>query len=105
MTDARVVFVSAPDAATAAKIGRQLVDERLVACATIVPAATSIYRWKGAVEEQGEAVLMLKTVAARVAALEERVRALHPYETPEVLAVAVEGGSAPYLRWLSDETR
>lgn len=105
MTDAILVFVTAPSAEHAAAIARTLVDERLAACGNVVPGLRSIYRWEGAVHDDAEALLILKTTRDRFDALRERVIALHPYEVAEVLAVRVEAGSNPYLRWISDQTR
>jgi periplasmic divalent cation tolerance protein len=95
-----VVLVTAPDAEVGARIGRALVEEGLAACANLVPGIRSIYRWEGAVHDDAEVLLILKTRAALSAALAARVRALHPYQLPEVLALPVEGGSEPYLDWV-----
>ncbi len=105
MTDALVVLVTTPSADRAAEIARALVDERLAACGNVVPGLRSIYRWEGKVQDEEEALLVLKTTRARFEALRDRVLALHPYEVPEVIALPVEAGSARYLAWLSDETR
>jgi periplasmic divalent cation tolerance protein len=102
--DCVVVLVTAGDAEEAARIGRALVDERLAACANVVGPMGSIYRWKGAVEEAAEYLLLLKARAADVPLLESRVRALHGYEVPEVLALPVRAGSAAYLAWLAEST-
>jgi periplasmic divalent cation tolerance protein len=99
-----VVLVTAGSADEAARIGRTLVEERLVACANVVGPIRSIYRWQGAVEDASEHLLLLKARAADVSALEARVRALHSYDVPEVLALAVTAGSAPYLLWLAEAT-
>jgi periplasmic divalent cation tolerance protein len=96
----QVVLVTAPDAEVGARIGRALVEEGLVACANLVPGVRSIYRWEGAVHDDAEVLLILKTRAALSDALAARVRALHPYELPEVLALPVAGGSEPYLDWV-----
>ncbi len=105
MTDAIVVLVTAPTPDRAAEIARALVSERLAACGNVVPGLRSIYRWEGKIEDEPEALLVLKTTRARFDALRERVLALHPYRVPEVIALPVEGGSAPYLAWLAEETR
>lgn len=105
MTDALVVLVTAPAADDAARIARTLVEERLAACGNVVPGLRSIYRWQGAVQEDVEALLVLKTTRDRFEALRARVVALHPYEVPEVIALPVEAGSAPYLAWIASETR
>jgi periplasmic divalent cation tolerance protein len=95
-----VVLVTAPDPAAGARIARSLVEEGLAACANVVPGVTSIYRWQGEMHEDPEVLLIVKTRASLVAALAARVRALHPYELPEVLALPVAGGSEPYLAWV-----
>jgi periplasmic divalent cation tolerance protein len=95
-----VVLVTAPDAEVGARIGRALVEEGLAACASLVPGVRSIYRFEGAVHDDAEVLLILKTRAALSAALAARVRALHPYQVPEVLALEVAGGSEPYLDWV-----
>jgi periplasmic divalent cation tolerance protein len=99
-----VVLVTAGAADEAAHMGRMLVEERLVACANVIGPIRSIYRWEGAVEDATEYLLLLKARAADVAAVEARVRTLHSYEVPEVLALPVEAGSAAYLAWLADAT-
>jgi periplasmic divalent cation tolerance protein len=99
------VLVSAPDAETARRIGRALVEERLAACVNVVPGVSSIYRWRGAVEEAAEVLLVVKTRAARADALAARVQALHPYELPEVVVLPVRGGSRAYLQWVAAESR
>jgi periplasmic divalent cation tolerance protein len=104
MTDALVVLVTAPTAERAAELARALVEERLAACGNVVPAIRSIYRWEGKVQDEAEALLVLKTTRARFDALRARVLALHPYEVPEVVALAVDAGSAPYLAWIAAET-
>ena len=105
MTDeVRVVFVTAPDPDTAAVIGRTLVEERLIACANIVPGIRSIYRWEGQVADEPEVLLVLKTRASRCAAVAARVKALHPYALPEVVALPVVDGSEAYLDWVLAES-
>jgi periplasmic divalent cation tolerance protein len=105
VTDALVVLVTAPTPERAAEIARALVEERLAACGNVVPGIRSIYRWEGKVQEDAEALLVLKTTRARFDALRDRVLALHPYEVPEVIALPVEAGSARYLAWIAGETR
>jgi periplasmic divalent cation tolerance protein len=104
-TDAIVVLVTVPTTERAAEIARALVEERLAACGNVVPGLRSIYRWEGKVQEDDEALLLLKTTRARFDALRDRVLALHPYDVPEVIALAVEAGSAAYLGWIAAETR
>lgn len=100
----RVVLSTAPSDAVARRIARALVGERLVACVNLVPGVTSIYRWSGAVQEDSEVLLVMKTRAERVEELVGRVRALHEYALPEVIALPVEGGSEEYVRWVREET-
>jgi periplasmic divalent cation tolerance protein len=102
--EVRVVLITAPDAETGAKIARTLVDERLAACVNVLSAVRSIYRWEGAVQEAAEVLLIAKTRADREDALARRVRALHPYELPEILALPAVGGSAAYLDWVRAES-
>jgi periplasmic divalent cation tolerance protein len=105
MTDAVIVLVTTPSPERAAELARTLVEERLAACGNVVPGLRSIYRWEGKVQDDAEALLVLKTTRARFEALRDRVLALHPYDVPEVLALAVEAGSAAYLAWIAAETR
>jgi periplasmic divalent cation tolerance protein len=105
MTDILVVLVTAPSAEKAAELARQLVEERLAACGNVLPGIRSIYRWEGKVQDEPEALLVLKTHRDRFEALRDRVLALHPYQVPEVLALPVEAGSEQYLAWVTGETR
>jgi len=100
-----VTFVTCRDVRQARRIARALVGERLAACVNVVPGVSSIYRWKGEVEEAREALLLVKSTSARARLLEARVKALHSYETPEVVTLKVAGGSADYLRWLRENAR
>lgn len=97
---ARVVLSTTAGPEEAARIGRALVEERLAACATLVPGVQSIYPWKGVIESSVETLLVLKTSASQIAALETRLHELHSYETPEFLVLDVDGGSRGYLDWL-----
>ncbi len=102
MTDTVVVLVTAPSADKAAEIARTLVEEQLAACGNILPGLRSIYRWEGKVQDEPEALLILKTRANLFEALRARVVALHPYQVPEVLRLDVAAGHLPYLQWLGD---
>jgi periplasmic divalent cation tolerance protein len=95
-----VVLVTAPSEALAAALARTLVDEGLIACANLVPGVRSIYRWKGAIWDEGEVLLVLKAPAAGFEALRARIVELHPYETPEVLRLDVAEGHPPYVEWV-----
>ena len=102
-TRVRAVLVTAPDAAEAERIGRTVVEERLAACANVVPGVASIYRWRGAMERADEVLVVLKTTEAGFDALRRRVVELHPYDVPEVLSLPVDAGHPPYLDWVEAE--
>lgn len=95
-----VALVTGPDAEALLQLGRRLVEERLAACANVLPGVASVFRWEGDVQEEGEALAILKTTRGRVEALRERVLALHPYDEPEFLALPVVAGSSSYARWV-----
>ena len=99
--DVRVVLSTFPDEAKAAAVAHALVNEHLVACVNLVPAVRSIYRWQGAVSDEREVLAIMKTTADAVPALTQRILQLHPYETPEVIAVPVTDGNAAYLAWVA----
>lgn len=103
-TDALLVLCTCPDSDTAGSIARTLVEERLAACVNRVPGLTSVYRWQGVIREEGEVLLLIKTTAWRFDALRARLVELHPYEVPEVIALDIAAGHAPYLDWLHAET-
>ncbi|RJO65914.1 MAG: divalent-cation tolerance protein CutA [Myxococcales bacterium] len=105
MDERLVLFVTAPNAETAAAIARALVEGRLAACVSIVPAIRSIYAWQGKIEDEAESLLVVKTTAARVEAAKARVLALHPYSVPEIIALPIVAGHQAYLDWLTAETR
>jgi len=96
--------MTAPDAESAGRVARGLVEERLIACANLLPGATSIYRWQGAVQVEAECLVVMKTREALVPRLLERAAALHPYDVPELLALPVDAGLPEYCRWVLDET-
>ena len=99
-TDAIAVFMTASEGQEAVRIAEALVEKGLAACVQILPEMQSVYRWQGKVERQREVLLIAKTVSSRFADLEKEVRALHSYETPEIVAVPLLAGSTPYLAWL-----
>jgi periplasmic divalent cation tolerance protein len=103
--DFMVLFSTCPDADTAATIAQTLVEERFVACVNVLPGVRSIYRWNEAIEEATEVLLVIKTTAALAAAARARLVALHPYETPEAVALGVVDGHDAYLRWVLDSTQ
>jgi periplasmic divalent cation tolerance protein len=103
MADQILLAISTfPDAETANRIAQTLVDEKFAACANVIPAVHSIYRWKGRIETAGEVMAFFKTTQDRLAAFEEKLRSLHPYEVPELICFNVDGGSQDYLRWVID---
>lgn len=103
MTEMLWVYVTAADRAEATRIGRAAVEERLAACANILPGHTAIYRWQGAIEQAEEAALVLKTSAARFEALRARIRALSSYATPCILGLPVATGDEDFLAWIRDQ--
>jgi periplasmic divalent cation tolerance protein len=99
-----IVYVTAASRDDALRLGRAMVDERLAACANVLDGMTSVYRWEGAVREDQEVVLILKTRTELVGPLTERVRQLHPYDCPCVISWRVDRGNPDYLRWIENET-
>lgn len=100
--DALVVYVTAPPA-EAPPLARALVDRGLAACVNVIPTVRSIYRWQGQVEDEGEALLLVKTTRGTFDRLAAAITELHSYDVPEVLAVPVAAGSPAYLGWLRDQ--
>lgn len=100
-----VVLVTVPSREEGERIAEAVVTERLAACVNVVGPIRSIYRWQGALCRDDEHLLLIKSAGDRYAALQARLLALHPYETPEVVALPIVAGSEKYLRWLRDETR
>lgn len=104
-TKAILVLCTCPGREPAEALAEALVAERLAACVNLVPGLSSVYRWQGRVERAGEVLLLIKTAADRLDALTARLRALHPYELPEIVAVDIAAGLTPYLEWIAAETR
>lgn len=105
MTDALVVLTTLPNADAAAALSKTIVEERLAACASILPSVRSIYRWQDKIQDEPEVLVLLKTQRQVFERLRTRILELHPYEVPEVLALPVDQGHAAYLDWLVRETR
>ena len=99
-----LILCTCPDLATAECIAETLVSERLAACANLAPGLTSIYRWQGQIQRDSEVLLLLKTRQAIYPLLEARIRELHPYQNPEIIALPIQAGSAAYLDWIVDST-
>lgn len=99
-----LVLTNLPDTDSAQALASRLVEARLAACVNVLAPATSVYRWGGAIETATETPLLIKTPASRYAALEAAIRAHHPYELPELIAVPVSHGLPGYLDWVRHET-
>lgn len=99
-----VVLVTVPSQTEAERIGRKLVAEKLAACVNIVPHLYSIYYWQEKVEEAGEFLLLIKTMPQQVEKLIEKVKKIHSYEVPEILALPVLSGNTEYIRWVQKST-
>lgn len=100
MSGACVVFITAKNEEEAVEISKALVGEGLAACVNVVPYVRSIYRWKGAIEDSSEVLMIAKTTHERFESLKTRVVQLHSYEVPEVIRLEITAGHAPYLEWL-----
>jgi len=100
--DCQLILSTCPDLEAAERLASRLVEEGLVACVNIVPQVRSIYSWRGRLERTDECLLIMKSAAVRFAAIEARVRALHTYELPELIAVPISEGLPEYLQWVSD---
>ncbi|MDJ0741195.1 MAG: divalent-cation tolerance protein CutA [Gammaproteobacteria bacterium] len=100
MSDHLLIITTLPDAAAGAATARRLVESGLAACVNIGAPVTSIYQWQGQIEQGQEVMLTIKTASSRLAAVEQAIRADHPYELPEVIAVPITAGSADYLAWI-----
>uniref|UniRef100_A0A9L0SEA1 Protein CutA n=1 Tax=Equus caballus TaxID=9796 RepID=A0A9L0SEA1_HORSE len=97
-------FVTCPNEKVAKEIARAVVEKHLAACVNLIPKITSIYEWKGKIEEDSEVLMMIKTQSSLVPALTDFVRSVHPYEVAEVIALPVEQGNIPYLNWVRQVT-
>ena len=102
--DILLVITNCPDESCANAIALALVEEKLAACVNILPRVQSVYRWQGAVESASEIPLLIKTTAERYPALEAAIRARHPYEVPEIVALPLSQGLPAYLNWVATET-
>lgn len=100
-----LVLTSVPDEKTAQRIAARVLEEKLAACVTISGAARSLYWWKGKMARETEHILFMKTKTSLFSELEEKVREVHPYEVPEIIALPVQNGSANYLDWIRKETK
>ena len=96
----QLVFVTVPNVDVGKTIARVLLEERLAACINVVPAISSLYWWQGKIQEDQEGLILIKTSQDSIQALQDRLHELHPYDTPEFIAIAVDQVSAKYLGWL-----
>src|SRR5437016_5898008 len=107
MADAKIVLALStfPDRETAQRISNQLVSEKFVACANILPSIESIYRWKGKLETGTEALVFFKVSEDRQSDFQNKLRSLHPYEVPEIIFIPIVGGLPEYLLWVAENCR
>ncbi|XP_057700075.1 protein CutA homolog isoform X1 [Corythoichthys intestinalis] len=95
-------FITCPNDTVAKDLARGIVQQKLAACVNVVPSITSVYEWQGAIQEDTEVLLMIKTRSSKVPALTDYVRKNHPYEVAEVISLPIDQGNPPYLKWISD---
>lgn len=105
MESVLIVVTHCPDDSTADRIAHALIESRRAACVNRLPVVVSTYRWEGRVEQTSETPLMIKTTRERYPEVEETIRALHPYELPEIVALPIAAGLSRYLRWVASETQ
>lgn len=101
----RIVLVTAPDLKTAQALARGALESRLVTCVNLVPKIESLYRWQDKIESSQEVLMILKTTATRLTALEKFVQANHPYDTPEFVVLDLKAGTKRYLAWLTESCK
>ena len=104
-TRAHIVYSTTGSQEDAARIARIIVEERLAACANIVPSVRSVYRWQGKIEDDSKALMVCKTASDRVDALISRIKELHDYDVPDIVAYPIDKGHPPYLDWIDENTR
>lgn len=104
MSEVLLVITNLPDAASAARLAQQLVEAHAAACVNQLAPCTSTYRWQGRIETATEVPLLIKTTSAAYPRLEQLIRAAHPYELPEIIAVSLTAGLPAYLDWVDRET-
>ncbi len=105
MEQALLVMTTMPDMESARTIARNLVEARLAACVNVIGGMHAIYRWQEQIEESTEIALHIKTTVGKYAQLEKAIAIAHPYEMPEIVAIKIEQGSAPYLHWIAEQTK
>ena len=100
-THYQIILCTCPDFEVANKIARHLVGAKLAACVNILPAVTSVYEWQGQIETAQELLLLIKSCHTHYSTIEAEIKRLHPYELPEIIAVAIEHGLPDYLKWIN----
>ncbi len=105
MNDHIIVLTTLPDETMARNLAQELIKSQVAACINIMPRMRSIYTWKGKIEEGGEHLLMIKTRAERYSAIEQAIRAQHPYELPEIIATPISHGLPEYLNWIDENSQ
>ena len=105
MQQALLVLTNLPDERAGTALARHLVEQQLAACVNCLPRVQSIFRWQGAIEQADEVTLLIKTTQTRYAELEAAIKAAHPYQVPEIIAMPIVAGWQPYLDWIEDETK
>ena len=103
--DILLVLTNLPDQASAERLATALVESRAAACVNILATCRSVYRWQGKIESAGEVPLLIKTTHAAYPRLQQEIRAQHPYELPEIIAISLAAGLPAYLQWVADETQ
>ncbi|HEY6093914.1 MAG TPA: divalent-cation tolerance protein CutA [Gallionellaceae bacterium] len=103
--DILLVLTNLPDQASAERLATALVESRAAACVNILAACRSVYRWQGKIESAGEVPLLIKTTRTAYPRLQQEIRAQHPYELPEIIAISLSAGLPAYLQWVTDETQ
>jgi periplasmic divalent cation tolerance protein len=98
-----IVFVTVPGLREGSRISKAILTSRLAACVNVIPGVQSIYKWKGKIVQEKEAMLVLKTTRLRYRKLEQKIKELHPYEVPEVIAIPLICGSSQYVEWVTRE--
>lgn len=105
MQQGLLVLTNLPGEAAAKALAHQLVEQQLAACVNCLAGVQSIFRWQGAIEQANEVILLIKTTQARYAELEAAIKAAHPYQVPEIIALPIIGGWQPFLDWIEHETK
>lgn len=103
-TEFLLVYITTPNKETAISLGRTLVKDRLAACANIIPQIVSIYEWQGALVEESEATLLVKTHSSRYIELEKKIVELHPYDQACIIAMPIDIGNSGFLSWIKQQT-